>query len=174
MAIRELLKEGGAKIAGSLTNMPDQTPTQQISPETYVGTKRMQFYYPNGTVANGNYKNLKTNPDISVNSFDLGGGWSIQDEFSQAGNNAVLEYNFQADHVYLVMAPPSSRSGTVKVFLDGKVVSSANAGADVKNGSVTIDSDRLYNLIDLHGNPGQHFLLLEFSPGIQVFAFTFG
>ena len=174
MAIRELLKESGASVAGSLTNMPDQTPTEQISPETYVGTSRMQYYFPNGAINNGSYKNLKLQNDISINSFDFGGDWNVQSEFAETGKNAVLEYNFQADHVYLVMKPPASGSGQVKVFLDGKVVDSSNAGADVKNGSIIINQDRLYNLIDLHGNPGQHLLRLEFSPGIQVFAFTFG
>lgn len=181
MAIRNLLQETGQKITGNLSNMPDQTPSGVLSPETYLGFSRMEFYFPNGQVSKGDYKNLKISPNIPVNSFTLGGNWQIMDEYSVSGSNASLEYNFFADHVYLVMAPPQSgsapegiRSGVVKVFIDGKVVDAINAGADVKNGSVTIDSDRLYDLIDLHNNPGQHLLRLEFSPEIQVFAFTFG
>jgi hypothetical protein len=63
----------------------------------------------------------------------------------------------------------------VKVFLDGKLVNDSNAGSDVQEGIVTINNDRLYNLIDLKGNAGNHILKLEFeNSGIEVFAFTFG
>ncbi len=175
LAIQALLKEAGQKVSGKLLDMPDQTPHAQISPETYVGTSRMQYYFPNGTINNGQYNNLKTNSSLAENSFDFGGNWNVQGEYSTTGTNAVLEYNFDADDVYLVMhAPMSGGSGTVKVFIDGKSTDSSNMGTDVQNGTVIIDQDRLYNLIYLHNNPGQHLLRLEFSPGIQVFAFTFG
>ncbi len=174
MAIQALLEEAGKKVTSKLDKMPDQTPHSQISPETYVGSKRMQYYFPNGTINNGDYKNLKTDPTVSVNSFDFGGDWNVMDEYSTTGSNAVLEYNFQADHVYLVMHKPATSNGTVKVLIDGKAADNSNAGADVKNGTVIIDQNRLYNLIDLKNNPGQHLLRLEFSPNIQVFAFTFG
>lgn len=45
-AIRLLLKEHGKKVAAVLDSMPDQTPQAQISPETYLGSKRMQYYFP--------------------------------------------------------------------------------------------------------------------------------
>ncbi|HVT01600.1 MAG TPA: cytochrome c biogenesis protein DipZ [Patescibacteria group bacterium] len=173
-AIRELLKENGASLSAGLVNKPDQTPAGQISPETYIGSNRAEFYYPNGGIAQGNYSDLKLSSDIPVNSFTLGGGWNISGENGITGKNAVLEYNFQADHVYLVMMPPKEGVGAVKVFLDGKPISGANSGDDVVNGEVKIDQDRLYNLVDLKNNPGQHKLRLEFSPGIGVFAFTFG
>ena len=173
-AIRTLLKETGASLSAGLVKMPDQTPQGQISPETYIGSSRMEYYYPLGIIDNGTYSNLKLYTGIPVNSFDFGGGWTVSDEYSTTGKNAVLEYNFQADHVYLVMHKPAAGNGTVKVFLDGKPVGTVSAGADVKSGEVTIDSDRLYDLINMHGKSGAHLLKLEFSPGIQVFAFTFG
>ncbi len=173
-AIRELLKESGASVSGQLLNMPDQTPHGPISPETYVGTKRMQYYYPNGSVSDGDYKNLKTNPNIPVNSFDFGGDWNVQGEYSQTGSNSVLEYNFYANKVYLVMKSDNGNIKAVRIFVDGKPMDVSNAGADVESGNVIVDSDRLYNLIDLKGNPGQHLLRIELAPGIQVFAFTFG
>ncbi len=52
-AIQELLKEAGKKVSASLVNMPDQTPNSQLSPETYVGSKRMQFYYSKGNLDSG-------------------------------------------------------------------------------------------------------------------------
>ena len=42
-------------------------------------------------------------------------------------------------------------NGLVKVYLDGKLVDEKTAGIDVKNGMVTVDQPRLYNMIDLKG-----------------------
>lgn len=172
-AIQKLLQEAGKKVDAKLESMPDQTPSGQISPETYVGSKRMEYYYPSGSLGNGPQTFiLSENPD--QNSFSLGGDWDIEDEYSVAGKNAALNYNFTADKVYLVMRPPSGKTATVKVYLDGKLVPQNKSGADVKDGVINIDSDRLYNLIDLHGKVENHILKLEFSPGISPFAFTFG
>ncbi|MGH7245692.1 MAG: hypothetical protein ACREGI_02035, partial [Candidatus Levyibacteriota bacterium] len=141
---------------------------------TYVGSKRMEFYYPTGNTGNV-HQTFSLDTKISQNSFSFGGEWNIADENALTGNNAVLSYNFYADKVFLVLRPGSNKVASVKVLLDGKEVDATNQGLDVKNGSITIDSDRLYNLIDLHSNPGQHVLELQFqNSGIQVFAFTFG
>ncbi len=174
MAIRELLKEAGKKVSTGLSDMPDQTPRNQISPETYIGAKRMEFYYPNGRVNPDSYKNLKPSSDIAVNSFTLGGDWIISDEYSETGLAAVLDYNFSASKVYLVMKPSVSGPGRVRVLIDGKVIDDTIAGSDVRNGFVNVDLDRLYNLVNLKNGPENHLLRIEFSPGVQVFAFTFG
>lgn len=174
-AIRILLKEKGASLSAGLVEMPDDTPAQRISPETYIGSSRMEYYYPNGRVNNGSYTNLKLQPQIPVNSFDFGGSWIVSDEYSQTGNNASLEYKFYANKVFLVLKPANSNAGKVRVFLDGKVVSILNKGRDVNSdGYIPITEDRLYELINLQGKYGEHLLRLEFSNGIQVFAFTFG
>lgn len=175
MAIRELLKENGQKVNQKTTSMPDQTPRGQLSPETYVGSKRMMYYYPSGNTGNTESTFTLSN-SLSDDTFSLGGKWLITDENAIAENNAVLNYNFSADKVFLVMRPGTAgKNAKVQISVDGKVVDSTNAGADVTNGVVTIDSDRLYNLIDLKGNTGRHILKLEYqTPGIEVFAFTFG
>src|SRR6185369_839423 len=49
-AIQLLLKEAGNKVTKKLDDMPDQTPGGSLSPETYVGANRMQYYYPTGTI----------------------------------------------------------------------------------------------------------------------------
>jgi len=168
-AIQLLLEEAGQKVTDEKSNMPDETPKIRNSPETYLGASRMEYYYPNGRINIGSYNNLKTSSGIPTNSFTLGGNWIVSEEYSESGSNAVLEYKFFASKVFLVMKPRSTSSGQartegkVKVILDGKEV-----------GFIPINSDKLYDLINLQGNPGEHLLRLEFSPGIQVFAFTFG
>lgn len=117
------------------SNMPDQTPTTRLTPETYLGSAR-----------------------AIPNSFSLSGQWTTGDEEITAGKDAVLELNFTASKVFLVM----KGQGQVKVFLDG-----------VEQQTITVDSDKLYQLIDLP-SVGNHLLRLEFSPGVSAFAFTFG
>ena len=171
-AIKELLKETGQKVSEEVSTMPDETPKTRNSPETYLGSQRMEFYFPNGRVNSDSYRDLKTTLNIPVNSFTLGGDWEVTDEYSESVKNSVLEYNFSANKVFLVMRPHTE--GKIKVLLDGKGLDNSNSGSDVRNSFVPITSDRLYNLIDLKGNTGKHLLRIEFTPGIQIFAFTFG
>lgn len=172
-AIQSLLEEAGNQVAPTLENMPDETPKTSISPETYIGSTRMSYLYPNGTVGNGK-QNFTLSSNLPQNQFSLGGDWTIDNEYSIAGKNAALEYNFTADKVFLVMRPPANSISRLKVFIDGKVVDSSNAGVDVKEGIITVDSDRLYTLIDLKGKTENHLLRLEFDSVISVYAFTFG
>ncbi len=172
-AIQTLLSEVGKKIDSSLVDMPDQTPTGHLSPETYLGSKRMQYLYPNGSVGNG--KQQFTLQDVRVNSFSLGGEWDISDEYVIAGKNATLNYGFMARKVFLVMRPGTNGVGKVRVYFNGKIAKDV-AGEDVKDGVITIDTDRLYKILDLSKtNDSSGVLKLEFlTPGIQCFAFTFG
>ncbi len=176
MAIQALLKEKGASISAGLVSMKDQTPHTQLSPETYLGSKRMQFYYPSGNLGNGT-QNFTLSNDLPINSFSYGGQWNITDETAITGDKAVLNYHFFADKVYLILRPGTNPTGVakVRVFLDNKVINSAVAGQDVKDGVITVDVDRLFGIVDLHGNPGEHTLRLEFqSSGVEAYTFTFG
>lgn len=175
MAIRDLLKEAGKTVSSPFTDVPNKTPTGMLSPETYLGVYRMEYYYPSGTLSVGKNKFvLAKNPD--ENTFSLGGNWDIREHEAVSGENAELNYHFYADKVFLVLRPGSAGIGArVKVFIDGKPADAANAGSDVKEGVLTIDSARLYNLVNLKGKAGSHMLLLKFEkPGIEAFAFTFG
>ena len=173
-AIQALLKESGKKVTAKIDSMPDQTPHDQISPETYVGASRMEYYYPSTNLP-AKEDTFTLSDKTPVNNFSLGGDWNITDDNAIAGKNATLNYNFTANKVYLVLRPGTAKNGTVKVTIDGKPVDANNAGSDVKNGIVTVDSDRLYNLVDLKTKTENHVLKLEFqTPGVQAFAFTFG
>jgi hypothetical protein len=47
------------------------------------------------------------------------------------------------------------------------------AGPDVRDGAVTVDSQRLYNLVDLP-RVGEHLLEIVPESGVTGYAFTFG
>jgi cytochrome c biogenesis protein CcdA/thiol-disulfide isomerase/thioredoxin len=174
-AIVSLLKE-----AGDQAVLPSVMPTNyvlpnQISPETYLGSKRMEYYYPSGSVNNGTQNFTLTNA-IPLNSFSYGGQWTIESEDAVSGKNAVLNYHFIADKVYIILRPPQGvANAKVKVLLDGKSIDSSIAGADVHNGIVTVDKDRLYHIVNLGSQTGEHTVQLEFqTPGTQAYTFTFG
>jgi cytochrome c biogenesis protein CcdA/thiol-disulfide isomerase/thioredoxin len=173
-AIMMLLKESGKNIEKASDTMPDTTPREKTSPETYLGAQRMQYLYPNGSVGIGE-KNFTLSENIPSNTFTLGGAWKINDESATSVKNSVIEYNFSANNVYLVLSPSLRGTSKVKVFIDGNPISASMSGSDVLSGEVILDRDRLYNLVNLRGKFGQHILRLEFeNPGIEAFAFTFG
>ncbi len=173
-AIQSLLNEAGQQVNASIEVLPDQTPQERMSPETYLGSKRMEYYFPTGSLGNGT-KTFSLSDNLDQDSFSFGGRWNIMDEYAVSGDNATLNYNFTAGKVFIILRPADKTAGTVKVYLDGKNIDQAQAGTDVKNGIITVDSDRLYNVVDLNGKSGNHTLKLDFqTPGVEVFTFTFG
>ena len=173
-AVQVLLAEAGKSVPTSIETIPDLTPVQQSSPESYIGSDRAEYYFPDHVTKNGTRDYTLSNA-IPVNSFSLGGTWTIENADAIAGKDATLSYHFNASNVFLVLRPGTNASAKLKIFLDGKPVDATNAGTDVANGEVTVDKDRLYNLIDLKGKYEDHVLRIEFeNPGTQAFAFTFG
>jgi cytochrome c biogenesis protein CcdA/thiol-disulfide isomerase/thioredoxin len=173
-AIQTLLQQSGKSVPKSLLTILDQTPQGQLSPETYLNSDKMQYYYPDGNTGNIS-SNFVLSNNLPVNSFSLGGNWTIDVSSATAGDKAELNYNFYADKVYLVLNPGPAKIAKAKIYLDGALINRQFAGSDVTNGEMIINSDRLYNLIDLRGTPGTHILNIQFeTPGIQAFAFTFG
>lgn len=174
LAIQTLLKEAGRNMDKSLVSLPDQTPHDQVSPETYLGSKRMEYYFPQGSIRNGT-QTFTLAKDIPENSFSYGGTWTITDVNAVAGDHATLNYNFIASKVYIILRPGGRSVNAVKVYLDGNIIDQAQAGKDVIDGSITVDVDKLYQVVDLHGKKGNHIILLDFqAPGIEAFTLTFG
>jgi thiol-disulfide isomerase/thioredoxin len=95
--------------------------------------------------------------------FAFEGQWQRSPQRATAGANAVLTLNFKADKVFLV-AGPAHAGDRIKVFMDGKPAN-----------DIILDTERLYNVVDLHGKVESHILRLEFpNQGTAVYAFTFG
>ncbi len=174
MKIQELLAEAGRKTNGGLVAIPDQTPQGfDLSRETYLGSERMQYHFPESNLSSGEHMFVLPE-SVPRHSFAFGGEWSIDSEKATAKNNASLKYHFQASQVYVVLQPGQAHD-KVKILLDGKPIDPKNAGADVKDGYVTMDADRLYHVADFGDTVEAHTLLIEFlMPGTQAFAFTFG
>jgi len=160
--IKNLLVEAGQKVDKTLTNTPDMTPTFGMTPETYLGSLRSE-------------RNAGNNINIPpVNYFSFQKKWDIQNEFAKASKGSQITFHFSASHVYLVMHP-NNHGDRVKIFLDDKPILNSYSGTDVKDGVVILDTERLYDLVNISNGPQDHVLKLEFeNDGTECFAFTFG
>jgi cytochrome c biogenesis protein CcdA/thiol-disulfide isomerase/thioredoxin len=171
--IQELLKETGSDVS----DMPVNTHMYSVAantPETYLGYGRMDHFVSPETVLQDK-KGYYTIPVYHpASSFAYGGEWTIGKEYAQAGKKAELAFHYEAKDVYLVMRSGKKQATRVNVFLDSKPITAAQSGKDVKNGVITVTSDRLYHLVSMPGEE-EHIVTLQFSDGnIEVYAFTFG
>lgn len=161
-AIRALLKENGRTLGGLLGSVQDQTPRYDRTPETYLGSKRMQrFDSPQEVLPGARIYTLP--PDVRLNHFAFQGTWEVHGQYAQSGPAAALVLKFKADKVFLV-AGPLHAGDKIKVFMDKKPV-----------GDIALDVQRLYDVVDLKGDLAVHTLRLEFPvQGTAVYVFTFG
>jgi cytochrome c biogenesis protein CcdA/thiol-disulfide isomerase/thioredoxin len=175
-AIRALLAVAGKSPARSTANLPDLTPQAEQSPETYFGSDRMEYLYPSIRIGAGEHHHLRMNPHPPLNRFSLGGTWTIQGEAALSGPGAKLTYHFTGNQLFAVLRPSGgAHVSIVRVYLDGRILPNSLSGADAKEGTVRVDSDRLYHIVNLRGERGEHVLRLDFSDvGTKLFTFTFG
>jgi cytochrome c biogenesis protein CcdA/thiol-disulfide isomerase/thioredoxin len=171
-AIRSLLAEAGAQVGGMSRPTDVITPSEQATPETYLGTARAQGWV-NGPHAGLHDYGPGPDPQLGLSEFAYSGTWNIADQPARAVANAGIEVRFQAKNVYLVLSSPGGRPLPVRVLLDGRPIPTADAGADVLNGVVTVRGQRLYTLASLPRDEQQR-LTLRFAPGVTGYAFTFG
>lgn len=159
-AIRQLLAEMGAVPSGEVDN-PQYT-IYSRTPELYLGYDRLQYLASPESPQVNTTTPFSRPASLPNNTFAYEGKWLLQPEYAAPENGGVIHLNFEAQEVYLV-ARPKDGEGEMEISLDGKSV-----------GTITIDSDRLYKVLDLP-EPGRHELRIEFpDDNVEVYAFTFG
>jgi thiol-disulfide isomerase/thioredoxin len=174
--IRQLLADAHHSVHVEPGDVPDVTPTYQMTPETYVGAERMSNFDSPEQVTPGKEQDFTTPAMLPGNSFAFAGRWRVDAQSATAlrvGDS--LDFTVTAARVFVIFAPHGA-TDRVRVYLDGKpVVTGRNAGSDVHAGVVRVTMDNLYNVVDLRGNVDTHHLRLVFeTAGTQVFSFTFG
>ncbi len=158
--IRQLLVAADPKVVLSKpTDVPNRTPTEQTTPETYLGYQHGTQDLVDQTVVEGTMSNYQAPNPLPQDGYAYGGNWSIGTEASTAGTDATLDLNFEAENVYLVIGG----SGTVDTSVNGNPT-----GTKVISGE-----PKLYQLVGA-ASPEQGVLSLKFSPGVQAYDFTFG
>ncbi|HEX3432630.1 MAG TPA: cytochrome c biogenesis protein DipZ [Solirubrobacteraceae bacterium] len=171
-AIRALLAEKGSQVGGRSRPSDVVVPSQQATPETYLGTERAQGWIDAPKTGTHDYGPMATGR-LALNDFAFSGTWKIAGQPATAIENAGIDVEFQAKNVYLVLSSAGASPRPVQVLLDGRPISAKDAGADVHAGVVTVRGQRLYTLVSLRGDE-RHRLGLRFAPGVTGFAFTFG
>jgi cytochrome c biogenesis protein CcdA/thiol-disulfide isomerase/thioredoxin len=158
--IRRLLAEKALPKPVS-PSIRDQTPTELLTPETYLGSARIDRFVGSRLVP-GREADYSIPKVVPQSSFGYGGRWKVEKERIVAGRNARLRLLFHARKVFLVLGT-NDRTGTVQVTVDGRSLQ-----------TVQVTEDRLYILAELPGEAANHTLDLSFSPGTEAYAFTFG
>jgi cytochrome c biogenesis protein CcdA/thiol-disulfide isomerase/thioredoxin len=171
-AIRALLAESGAQIGGKSHPADVVVPSEEATPETYLGTNRAQGWI-NGPKSGTHDYGPPPTGTLSLNDFAYSGTWKIAGQPAEVVSNAGIDLEFQAKNIYLVLSSAGNVPRPVRVLLDGRPISVADAGADVHNGLVTVKGERLYTLVSLPRDE-RHRLGLRFAPGVTGYAFTFG
>ena len=159
-AIRQLLVDANPHLKlPPATDVPNLTPTEVMSPETYLGYSRLEYLAGVTSILDGAPATYAFPSSIVVGEYGLSGTWTIGPEESTAGADARLELDFEAKDVYLVLGG----SGTLSLTLNGRAA-----------GTIDVSGiPRLYTLVS--GQSAQSGLLvLSASPGVQAYDFTFG
>src|SRR5580658_6873264 len=141
------------------TDVPDKTPTTELSPETYVGYDRLQYLVPSNTVVQNQPAAYHFPASLPLGGMGLSGTWTEHAQEATADSDARLELGFLAQDVYLVLGG----SGTINVSIDG-------------HHTQTIDVNGVPRLYTLYraASANTATLQLQASPGVQAYDFTFG
>jgi cytochrome c biogenesis protein CcdA/thiol-disulfide isomerase/thioredoxin len=169
--IRELLEEEGRRPGTRARARGPVASAGVTTPETYLGAARAERF-ANGRIRPGTQE-FHQPGELHDDELGYGGRWRIGDEAATALANARLELNFGARRVYLVLGSRGRRTRTVHVLLDGRPISARLAGRDVQAGRVSVERQRLYELVDLP-RAERHRLTLNLDEGVSGYAFTFG
>jgi thiol-disulfide isomerase/thioredoxin len=155
-AIRSLLRTPGHVHARAV---PDETPTLEMTPESYLGSTRLDpSRYAGTRIRTDGLRRYASPAELAQNVLSFDGLWNVGHERAVAGLGAGLGFHVHARNVYLVVAG----KGAIGVSL---------AGMPAR--TVPVDGDRLYTLVS-GPTLRDGTLRLTFTPGLAAYAFTFG
>jgi cytochrome c biogenesis protein CcdA/peroxiredoxin len=184
-AIIALLKEangGRLAVADGLVAVQGQGATaaastdKNRSPETYLGYARLARLASPEALQRDAPGEYSAPAQLELNEWALQGTWrvSAQSAVLQAAGGAI-SFRFVGRDLHLVSGSKDGKPVHCKVTLDGKAPGAAH-GADIDAaGNGLLSEQRLYQLIRLPNEPGEHIFRIEFPDGgVEAFAFTFG
>ncbi len=180
-AIQKVLKERNDALGTNMTvatgtanpsGMITIDPVSVQSPETYFGAERNVMLADGRPLVNGPQTLSATNAS-GTSRLMLDGTWNFEDQYAtNQSANAKIFYTYSAKNVYMVAS--ADQPVNAQVFIDGKPAGSF-AGTDVSaNGGITIQANKLYNLVN-GPSYGTHTIeIIIPSAGLKAYTFTFG
>jgi cytochrome c biogenesis protein CcdA/thiol-disulfide isomerase/thioredoxin len=158
-AIRALLTANGIRHLSPPTTVPDRTPLQATTPESYLGYERLARYSGSPAPVHDIATGYRLPATLAPNHLAYGGTWTVGSQEITAGNGAAIEININAHDVYLVLAG----DGTATATLNGRHLATQHVSG----------VPELHTI--LSGSALQHGVLtLDLSPGVKAYDFTFG
>ena len=155
--IRQLLTAAHPGVAlPKATDLPDTTPADAgQTPETYLGSERVQGYAGGTAYATGQFSEPAALP---ADTYGLSGAWTISQQQITAGQGAGIKLSFHASDVYLDVGG----TGTLTVSSGGQSKVIRVSGAP-----------DIYT-VATEPSPRDAVVTIALSPGLQAYSFTFG
>ena len=170
-AIRSLLVEAGAEGLGQASKVAAQAPSAaETTQESYLGAEKGERF-ENGALHLGLH-DFGSGAAPAREHLRYEGSWRLRADAAEAVAGSGLQLNFLARRVFLV-AGSAHGGGSARILLDGHPIPAAESGSDVRAGTASIGFQRLYRLVELP-RVERHALSVQASPGVSVYAFTFG
>jgi cytochrome c biogenesis protein CcdA/thiol-disulfide isomerase/thioredoxin len=156
--IRALLAERPGRLPPKTGDLDDRTPRDLITPELYLGYRRVSRYAGEVMLAPDRVSTYALPDSVPESAFAYGGRWLVEGErIVAASPGATLLLRFRASKVHLVLGG----RGRVQI----------TSGATTR--ALRVTRDRLYTLVVLP-RVQNGTLRLRFTPGVSAYAFTFG
>jgi cytochrome c biogenesis protein CcdA/thiol-disulfide isomerase/thioredoxin len=141
------------------TSVPDLTPTEETTPESYLGFDRIDNLAGAGAVVTNKPATYSSPTSLALNMVGFDGTWTVGPQAITAGSMATLRLHYQADDVYLV--------------LGGKGSLTVRNGTGPPRRIAISGIPRLYTLV--HGTqPQNNELSITATSGVRAYDFTFG
>ncbi len=169
--IRYLL---GIQGKASMSEQEKMNRAADQTPETYLGYQRASTFVGNVKVIGDEPMDFTFPEFIPGNDWALNGRWTVEGErIISEEKGAALRLNFKSSKVFLVLGSHTGKPIHVTVRLNGQAVGTYG-GKDVVDGTVTVDRNTLYELVN-QKSPNKGLLEIESdAPGLEAYAFTFG
>jgi thiol-disulfide isomerase/thioredoxin len=184
MVLQRLLAEAGAGgisddlVSANASGLEAPADWSSLkSPEHYVGYERTEnFVSPGGAILD-QPRLYELPARLRLNEWALAGNWTVNKQAVALNElNGRIAYRFHARDLHLVMSPRTPGSSVrFRVRIDGQPPGPSH-GTDIdEQGDGTVAEQRLYQLIRQPKPIVDRQFEIEFlSPGVEVFAFTFG
>ena len=157
--IRELLVDANPNLRlPGATHSADTTPQTRLTPETYLGIGKANFYGGGGDYHAGT-ATFGYPPNLANDRFALLGSWTLDDQGATAASeDAAIRLKYNGKDVYAVVGG----TGTITVTRDQQTTTTQISGPPTLH-QIVADNTTHRDQLDM-----------RVSKGLQVFSFTFG
>lgn len=168
--IRYLLGLGKAEAASPEA----QTTSNGQTPETYLGFSRAERFDSPEAMTRNAEATYSTPMDLPVHHWALKGKWKVEGErIVAAEKGASILLQFHARKLFLVLGAPEGQSVQAAITLNNTGPRD-ESGADAPQGTVTVDRQKLYHLIEQKTVKNGTVTITADALGLEAYAFTFG